>query len=179
MMNPKVLALCAVAVLAACHRDANPAPQPKPAPPRQAPVAKAQMATTPQQLTADMVEAASQGKSQAPVMLKFDLLQRPTVGQPLEIALALLPQIPANSATIDVAGSENLQVAAGDSQIVIASLDPAQVYRHRITATPTAEGVLFLSLKVSLKHDEMTDSRDFSVPLIVAAAADAAANQKP
>ncbi len=68
-----------------------------------------------------MVEAASQGKSQAPVMLKFDLLQRPTVGQPLEIALALLPQIPAAAATIEVAASDGLQVAAGDSRIEFAS----------------------------------------------------------
>ena len=179
MMNPRVLALCAVAMLAACHRNAPPAPQAKPAPQKQVPVAKAEMAKTPQQLTADMVEAASQGKSQAPVMLKFDLLQRPTVGQPLQISLALLPQIAGGAADIDVAGSDSLHVAAGDSRIEIASVDRAQVYRHQITVTPTAEGVQLLSVKVSLKHDEMTESREFAVPLIVAAAPEAAANQKP
>src|SRR5208337_4649243 len=100
MMNPRVLALCAVGLLAACHRNAGPAPQPTPAAQKQAPSAKAPAAKTPQQLTADMVEAASQGKSQAPVTLKFDLLQRPTVGQPLQIALALLPQLPAAAADI-------------------------------------------------------------------------------
>ncbi len=41
------------------------------------------------ELTAGMVEAASQGKSQWPVQLKFELQQRPTVGQPLEINVAL------------------------------------------------------------------------------------------
>jgi len=150
-----------------------------PAPQKHAPSANAPAAKTPQQLTADMVEAASQGKSQAPVALKFDLLQRPTVGQPLQIVLALLPQIPADPADIDVAGSDSLQVAAGDSRIEIASVDPEQVYRHQITVTPTAEGMQLLSLKVSLKHDEMTESREFAVPLIVAAAPAAAANHKP
>ncbi len=181
-MTPRVLALCAVAVLAACHRNSNPAPQPAPAPQKHAPSAKAQTAETaqtPQQLTADMVEAASQGKSQAPVALKFNLLQRPTVGQPLQIALALLPRIHADAADIDVAGSDSLQLTAGDSRVEIASVEPAQVYRHQITVTPTAEGVQLLSLKVSLKHDEMTESREFAVPLIVAAAPAAAANQKP
>jgi len=33
--------------------------------------------------------------------------------------------------------------------------------------TPMADGVLLLSLTVSLKHDEMTESRAFSIPLIV------------
>ncbi|MGO9989154.1 MAG: hypothetical protein ACLQAR_04215 [Steroidobacteraceae bacterium] len=179
MMNRRVLAWCAVALLAACHRDSSPAPQPMPAPRKLAPAAKVAGAKTPQQLTADMVEAASQGKSQAPVMLKFDLLQRPTVGQPLQVVLALLPQIPGELADIDVAGSDSLQVAAGDGRVEIAAVDPAQVYRHQITVTPTAEGMQFLSLKVSLKHDEMTESREFAVPLIVAAAPAAAANQKP
>ena len=137
-------------------------------------------AKTPQQLTADMVEAASQGKSQAPVVLKFDLLQRPTVGQPLQIVLALLPQIPAGTGRHR--GGRLGQPAGGGRR---------QPHRNRlgrrprrstgtsITVTPTAEGMLLLSLKVSLKHDEMTDSREFAVPLIVAAAPAAAANQKP
>jgi hypothetical protein len=33
--------------------------------------------------------------------------------------------------------------------------------------TPTADGVLLLGLTVSLKHDDMTESRAFSIPLIV------------
>src|SRR5208282_6248542 len=98
MMNPRVPMWCAVALLAACHRNSSPAPPPMPAPQKHAPSANAAAAKTPQQLTADMVEAASQGKSQAPVALKFDLLQRPTVGQPLQVELALLPQIAAELA---------------------------------------------------------------------------------
>ena len=61
-----------------------------------------------------MVEAAVQGKSQVPVELKFDLLQRPVQGQPLEIAIALLPQIAARSATIAVTGSDGLQLEPAD-----------------------------------------------------------------
>jgi len=33
--------------------------------------------------------------------------------------------------------------------------------------TPTVDGVLLLGLTVSLKHDEITESRGFSIPLIV------------
>jgi len=182
MLNPRVAALCAVAAalsvlaaLTACHRDSSHATQPKPAAEKRAPVA-APRGPTPDELTKDMVEAASQGKSQAPVTLKFDLLQRPTVGQPLQIAIALMPQIPASPATIAVAGSNGLQLAAGEDRIEIPSVDAAQVYRHTITVTPTAEGVLLLSLTVGLRHDEMTDSRIFAVPIIVEASAPGAAS---
>ena len=38
------------------------------------------------------------------------------------------------------------------------------MYRQSVKVTPTAEGVLLLGLTVSLKHDEMTESRVFSIP---------------
>jgi hypothetical protein len=166
MMKARVLVLCAAAI-AGCHGDAGQAPPANPAPPGHAAPAAAARKPIPQESTAGMVEAAIQGKSQAPVALKFDLLQRPAVGQPLEIAIALLPQFAASPVTIDVSGSEGLQLAAGDAQIEFPSVEAAQVYRRRIVVTPSAEGVLFVTLSVHLKHDETTETRVFSVPIIV------------
>jgi hypothetical protein len=159
-------ALVVLAPLGACHRDSQQAPQAKAAPKVRAPDT-AQRGPTQGEMTTGMVEAASQGKSQAEVSLKFDLLQRPMMGQPLEIAIALLPRMHASPATIAVTGGSGLQVAPGDDQIEIPSVEPTQVYRRSIKVTPTAEGVLFVSLNVSLKHDEVSDSRVFSVPIIV------------
>jgi hypothetical protein len=170
MLLPKQPILCALFALAliACHREPSQAPQPKPAPKVRAPLAST--GPTPAQLTAGMVEAVGQGKSQAPVTLKFDLLQKPTVGQPLEIAIALLPQISAGPAGVAVSAAEGLQVAESDGQIDIPAVEPGQVYRHSIKVTPTQEGVLSITFRVSLRHDEMTDSRVFSVPVIVGSA---------
>jgi len=179
MMKARVLVLCAAAI-AGCHGSSSQAPPAKAAPQGPAAPTAAARNPKPQESTAGMVEAVSHGKSQAPVALKFDLLQRPAVGQPLEIAIALVPQVPASPATIDVSGSEGLQLAAGDAQIVFPSVEPAKVYRRSIMVTPSVEGVLFVTLSVSLQHDEMTDSRVFSVPLIVGeiVAADEASGPK-
>jgi hypothetical protein len=169
-MKARLLVLCSAAVaIGGCHRDSNQAPPANPASrANTAPAAPARRAQ-PQESTTGMVEAVSQGKSQASVTLKFDLLQRPAVGQPLEIAIALLPQIAAGPATIDVSGSAGVQLAAGDAQIEFPSVEAAQVYRRSIMVTPSVDGVQFVTLSVSLKHDEITDSRVFSVPIIVAA----------
>jgi hypothetical protein len=175
-MKLPVFTLCAIAMLAGCHRDPASAPTVKAAPKAHAPLA-AKAGPTPQEMTAGMVEAATQGKSVAPVALKFDLLQRPVRGQPLEVAIALLPQVVASSATIQVTGSEGLQLAEGDGQIEFAAMDPSQVYRHNIKLTPTAEGVFLLNLSISLKHDQTADSRNFSVPIIVAPGAPSSATQ--
>ena len=162
----RVLLACAVAATSACHRDSEPAPEAVPAPRVAAPVA-VRKGPTAAELTVGMVEAASQGKSQLPVQLKFEVSQRPTVGRPVDINIALIPAIDANGANIQVAGGEGLTVVAGASQFDLAAVEAGQVYRQSVKVSPSAVGVLLLNLTISLKHDEMTESRLFSIPLIV------------
>jgi hypothetical protein len=167
MAGAKVLLLCAVVSVAACNKDSGSAPathtvtQVKPkaaaAPPPGATAAE---------LTAGMVQAAAQGKSQVPVELKYDITQRPKVGQQLDINLALIAQIAATSASIQVSGADDLSVAADAKQFDIASQEAGEVYRETVNVTPNAEGVVLLGVTVVLKHDDVVDQRLFSIPII-------------
>jgi hypothetical protein len=168
MTRVQVLLLCAAAAaLCACHRDSESTPpggavahvNPK------TPVV-AKSGPTAAEQTAGMVEAANQGKSQVPVDLKFDLGARPKVGQVLDINLALIPQIAASPASIQVGDADGLTVAADTSQADIPSAEAGGVYRHTVKVTPNAEGVLLVGVTISLKHDEVTDQRAFSIPII-------------
>jgi hypothetical protein len=160
--------LCALAAASACHKDSGAPPPPTPAPkPRISVPVAAKKGPSAAEMTVGMVEAASQGKSQLPVQLKFDIKQRPTSGQALDIDIALLPQIDAGAVDIQVTGGDGLTVAPGTNQIGLPAVEAGQVYRQSVKVTPTADGVLLLSLTISLKHDEMLESRGFSIPLIV------------
>ena len=166
MKTARVLTLCTVAVLSACHQDSGNPTQPKPAPRVKMPVA-ANKGPSAAELTVGMVEAATQGKSQLPVTLKFGLKQRPKLGQPLDIDIAVMPQIDASLADILVTGGDGLTVAPDSNKVELAAVERGRVYRQVVTVTPSLDGVLLLGLTLSLKHDEMTDSRAFSIPLIV------------
>jgi hypothetical protein len=167
MPGARVLLLCAAAALGGCNKDsggapaANPVPHVKPRPP-----AAVKPGPTAAEQTAGMVQASSQGKSQIPVELKFELVQRPKVGQPLEINLALIAQISASPATIQVNGADDVSVASGANQFDIPTLEAGEVYRHTVSVTPNAEGVLLIGVTVLLKHDEAVDQRVFSIPII-------------
>ena len=179
-MKLRILILCALAALAGCHRDSDGALLPrallpsKPAARPKTPAAPVGGPTA-QEQTATMVEAATEGKSQAPVNLKFDLEERPVPGRPLQIAIALLPRIPAGPVTVEVTGTEGLELAPGQSPIEFPQVDADQVYRHNVKVTPTAEGVYLLTFNVSLQHEQVADTRLFSVPIIVTGAAEGAA----
>jgi hypothetical protein len=161
----RVLILVTVAATGACHRQSDAPVAAAPAPSLAAPVAL-KKGPTAQELTKGMVEAATQGKSQLAVQLKFELPHRPTLGQPLDVDIAVIPQIDAGGADIHVSGGDGLTVASRDP-IELQALEAGQVYRQSLQVTPTVDGVLLLGLTVSMKHDEMTESRVFSIPLIV------------
>lgn len=167
MKTARVVLLGALTAASACHQDSGTPQQPTPAPHvSRVPVA-AKKGPSAAELTAGMVEAAGQGKSQLPVQLKFDVKQRPTLGQTLDIDIAVIPQIDAGAAGIQVTGGDGLTLAPGLNQFDLPAVEAGQVYRQSVKVTPTADGVLLLSLNISLKHDETTESRAFSIPLIV------------
>ena len=160
-----ILALLAFA-LGACNKDSGSAPvaapvahvKPKPLLPKLGPTVAEQ--------TAGMVTAAALGKSQAPVELKFDIAKKPKVGQPVDINLAMIAQVSANPATIQIAGADDVSIAPGANQFDIPSEEAGAVYRQTVSVTPNAEGVVLVNVTVLLKHDEVVDQRAFSIPVI-------------
>jgi hypothetical protein len=173
----RILALGGILLLAACHGDSTDAPLPsKPAPQKKAAL-PAKRGPSPEELTAGMVEAVPLGKSTLPMSVKFDVTDRPVVGQPLEVAIALIAQV-SGSASVQVTSTEGLKIAPGFGPIDIAAVDPTQAYRVSIPTTPAADGIQQLTLNVSLTHDDTTEARSFSVPIIVGAAGDTVAVSK-
>jgi hypothetical protein len=166
MKIARVLMFFGTVAICACHKDSGTEAKPVGASHVAVPLA-AKKGPSAEELTAGMVEAPSQGKSQLPVKLKFEVQQRPILGQSLDVNIAVMPQIDAGVGEIQVAGGDGLTVAPGTNQIALPSVEAGQVYREGVKVTPTADGVLLLGLTVSLKHDETTESRAFSIPLIV------------
>ena len=78
-----------------------------------------------------------------------------------------MPQVDASPVEIELSGSEGLDLSGAAKQSVIPSVEAGGVYRQTVKVVPNSAGVLLLGLTVALKHDEITESRVFSVPLIV------------
>ena len=161
------LLLGAAATLSACHKDPA-ANEPKQAAGQThaaAPVV-ARKGPTAAELTAGMVEAAVQGKSQAPVALKFELLQHPKVGQAVDINLALISHADAGPVIIKVSSADAVTIDPDSNEFDIPQIAAGEVFKSKLTVTPTGEGVMLIGVTVSVKHEELTDLKAFFIPII-------------
>src|SRR5258707_15242933 len=140
MKTARVLMLVTVGLLGACHKDSGPPPQPAPKPRVSSAPVIAKKGPSAADLTAGMVEAASQGKSQLPVELKFDLKQRPALGQALDIDIAVVPQIDGSPADIHVTGGDGLTVAPGPNPIDLLAVEAGRGGSPKGQKNPPADG---------------------------------------
>jgi len=163
--------VCGVAaVLSACGGE-DPAATATPGnhPAVHAPKANAKKGPTVAEQTVGMVSAVSLGKSDVGVSLRFELQERPRVGQPLAINLAVIPHIAADSGKVSVTSADGFEPLGDAASADLDSMTAEEVYRCSIHVTPAKLGVLLVTVTVSLKHDEIAETRDFSIPVLVEA----------
>jgi hypothetical protein len=161
-------ALGAAAVLCACSSGETPgagasAARSSQAAPRKSPPSSL--------LSPDMVSAVSASGAGAPaVQVKFELRQRPGVGQPLDIDLAI---VPASGALDRVSGKvetgDGLELAAGGEIPPTERPVDGVPILHSVKVLPKKDGIFTVSAILSVDAAGQSSSQTFSIPVIVGA----------
>jgi hypothetical protein len=119
-----------------------------------------------------MVSGVSAAKDESIIELKFELKDRPQLGQPLDIAIALLPKVPASTmrVTYTSADARGLQATAEPAEY--RDVQPGNIYRHELNVVPRDNGVYYVSAVVLLDSDAGSISRTFAIPVVVGGPSD-------
>ena len=135
----------------------------------------------------NMVAAVSAAKGGPPVELKFELRERPRVGQPVDIDIALLPASP-NLERVHAVfqAGDGLDLVSGGETAPIEKPQDGVAVHHTIRILPKRDGIFVVSAVVSVDSSNESLSRTFSIPLIageglteLAAKSEVAAGQPP
>lgn len=155
-----LLVLIVIASLAACEGD-------------QAQEASAETTSAqrqrPNDPTADMVSAVSPASTRAPVELKFLLADRPQVGQPLDIEIAVVPVSDVDRISASFHPGPGLELRNGQQMAAIQNPEPNMAINHRITLVPQQDGIFFVSATVHVDSATESITRTFSFPVIAGA----------
>ena len=113
------------------------------------------------------VTSVKPGNTPLPVQLKFDLRQRPEVGQPLDVDIAVVPM----SAAIDrvfgkVAGEEGLDLVSGaDLQEAGKPVEGTPI-QYSIKVLPKQDGIYTLTAVLSVDSGGVISSQTYAIPVI-------------
>jgi hypothetical protein len=120
-----------------------------------------------------MVSAVAATKpSSVPIQVKFELRDRPRVGQPTDLELAIVPM----SASVDrvsgkVEGAEGLEVVDG-AQIAATDHPPeGSPIRQTVKVLPKQEGIFTIRALVTVDAAGQTSTETYAIPLIAAGVA--------
>ena len=121
----------------------------------------------------NLVSAVTTGKPGAPISMKFELLRRPKVGEPLEVAVEVTPEAAGRSALqVVFQGGEGLQLRSGGelSATTTTSMPAGTPIQHTVVVTPVREGIFYLSA-VAVAEGAGSQARTFAIPVVVGDAA--------
>lgn len=114
----------------------------------------------------DMVAAVSSSKFPGNVELRFNIPQRPVIGQPTEILLSLIPSVELERLVARFQASEGLQVVSGAEMALVERPTPGVEITHKLTVVPKADGIFNITALVLTDSPTESVSRTFSIPLI-------------
>jgi hypothetical protein len=173
MTSGRHLFILAILVLlaTACGRDPESAAAGKPAvTPAGTPGASA---ADVDEATRGMVSGVAAGRAaDAVVDLKFELKERPEIGKPAAIDIALLPKVATDEMNVTYLANEGLTVQNSATPSRFEHVQAGSVYRHQATVVPKVNGVFYLSAIVMVQTDTGEVTRTFSIPVVIGAPPD-------
>lgn len=115
----------------------------------------------------DMVAAVSATKNGAPVELRFNLAQKPEIGQPVDLSVALVPHAAGlDSVAVAFSGSEGLEIVEGAQGAPVEKPVDGTPVRYTVKLLPKQDGIYAVTAVVSVASANQTVTRNFAIPVI-------------
>jgi hypothetical protein len=118
---------------------------------------------------ADMVSAVSAGKTSSEIDLKFALRDRPVVGEPVDIDVAVIPAHELDQIYATFNAADGLEIAKGGRMPQIQHPEPGAPISHTVTLVPQRDGIFFVSATVLADSPTDSTTHSFSIPVIAGA----------
>jgi hypothetical protein len=124
---------------------------------------------------ARLASAVADGKTSAPVDMKYDVLSKPAQGQPFEVELVFDPRQAADTLEIEITDAPGL-VLVGEKTAKFGPVEAGQSYTAKVLVKGDNAGLYYIGVLAKMSTQVQSESRAFAVPVVIG---DPAAGQKP
>jgi hypothetical protein len=113
-----------------------------------------------------MAQAVADGKTTAPVDMKYDVLSKPVVGQPFEVELAFEPRLPADTLDVEVTEAPGL-VLVGEKTARFTLVETGRSYTTRVLVKGDQPGLYYVGVVAKMSTQVQTESKAFALPVVI------------
>jgi len=117
---------------------------------------------------ASMARAVGNGKPGAAVDLRYDLLQRPEAGKPLQLQVALVPGPGVDGMEVTFSGMDGISLS-GELTASFAGVKSGEAYKHTLSVLPDRNGVFYVTASINAQVGGAMAGRTYSIPFVVGA----------
>jgi hypothetical protein len=116
---------------------------------------------------ADMVSAVTPNKGGSPLQVKFVLVQKPEVGQPLDVDVAVvLGQPLPDAVSVAFQASDGLEIVEGADAFSLSKPAEGMPIRRTVKLLPQKDGIFAVNAVVTLTQPHDSPVRTFAIPII-------------
>jgi hypothetical protein len=123
---------------------------------------------------ADMVSAVSLGNASPDIDLKFSLRERPAVGEPVDVDVALIPGHELDQVYATFSATDGLEIRKGGTMPKVEHPEAGAPIPHMVTIVPQRDGIFYISATVLADSATNSVTHSFSIPVIAGAGITAA-----
>jgi hypothetical protein len=116
--------------------------------------------------TATMARAVATSKPEAPIDLKYDILAKPIVGEPVEIELALIPTATGDGMSVVIGASAGLTVS-GTLEASFSGVTPGQAVRTGFTVKADTEDAFYVTVATTMHAAGVGSTRTYAIPILM------------
>lgn len=113
-----------------------------------------------------MAAAVADTKTTAPIDLMYDLPQKPDVGQPFTVELAVKPRLPSDALDVEIGDSPGIAIE-GERMTRFLNVEAGTPYKFTFRARGDTPGLYYIAVITKLSTQVESEGRAFSVPVVI------------
>jgi hypothetical protein len=115
---------------------------------------------------ARLASAVVDGKTTAPVDMKYDVLAKPALGQPFEVEMTFDTRLPADKLEIEITEAPGLTVV-GEKTAAFAPVEGGQSYATKVLVKGDNPGLYYIGVTAKMSTQVQTETRAFAIPIVI------------
>lgn len=158
---PLALLLLGAALISGCSGEDTPSAGEK-----RAAAARAKKSAPANPVNQDLVAAPTSARAPGLVQLKFAVTQKPEIGRPVDIELALIPIAGIEKMLATFQANEGVELRAGAKTPTYEKPEAGATISHTLTIVPNRDGIFYVTAVVLAESTTESVARTFSIPVI-------------